>query len=319
MQELSILFYGRHMNINPGNRNTYRAYGLVISSEVELPGFLPCQQPADVHIVFGKTPEKIEKPTFKRSRLQLSHNEFLLSDKNTKFYIRDGETVVIEYRNKINKDLIIRYLTTVCLAVILYQRGAIPLHGSCVVIDGKGVVFTGNGGAGKSSLCYAYRKRNHKFLSDEVSVLSLDESGNLMIHPGPPVQRLHLNIITEDDLQACSVTKSYDRKYLLCNDRNYEADSVPLAAVFEIRKGRTPQVYADRITGTEKLRCFINNMYYQTILIKMGISRQYFAKCSEIAGKLDFYHLIRPRKGNSLQEQMHLVDNIIRNASMNDS
>lgn len=307
------------MNINPGARYTYRAFGLVISSEVELPGFAPCRQPADVYIVFGKTPEKIEKPAFKRARLQVSHNEFLLFDKHTRFYIRDGEAVVIEYRQKINRDLIIRYLTTVCLAVILYQRGAIPLHGSSVVIDGRGVVFTGYGGAGKSSLCYAYSKRNQKFLSDEISVLFLDENGKLMVHPGPPIQRLHLKVITEEDLQVCSVSKSYDRKYLLCDDRNHEANSVPLAAVFELQKGRTRQVYADRITGTEKLRCFINNMYYQTILIKMGISRQYFGKCSEIAGKLDYYHLIRPRKGDTLQEQMHLVDTIIRNVGINDS
>jgi hypothetical protein len=46
-----------------------------------------------------------------------------------------------------------------------------PIHGATVTRNGRGVLFTGDSGAGKSSLSYACARRNWTFVSDDASHL----------------------------------------------------------------------------------------------------------------------------------------------------
>ena len=54
------------------------------------------------------------------------------------------------------------------------------LHGTCVEVKGKGVLITGNPGAGKSALALQLMDRGALFISDDQTVLS-QETGEIVI------------------------------------------------------------------------------------------------------------------------------------------
>lgn len=63
----------------------------------------------------------------------------------------------------------------VVAAAILALRGAIPIHGSAVALDGRAVLICGRSGLGKSSITSHLIKQGGKLISDDLSVLSFDE------------------------------------------------------------------------------------------------------------------------------------------------
>ena len=63
-------------------------------------------------------------------------------------------------------------------ALALAARGALPLHGSCVTLGGRGVVFLGGKHFGKSTLAAALASAGARLVADDMAV----------IHPGPPAR-----------------------------------------------------------------------------------------------------------------------------------
>jgi GTPase SAR1 family protein len=292
-------------------RFTYSAYGLVISSEIEIQEFTRCEEPADVHIKY----DIIQDSTFRiirKEKNRISAFEFVFITNDAKYSITHGNAILIEARKRANQNIMKAYITGACLAVVLLQRGAVPLHGSSVVIDGKGIIFTGKSGAGKSSLCHTFRKNNYQFLSDDISVVSTGDNGEALVHPAFPQQKLCKDTakLVGYDLYGSSGT-IVDRKLVINSDHNFRNEPAHLAAVFELVKSKNKQVEVQLITGSEKLKRLINNINYISVLTRMGISAEYFMKCTDIAGKIAYYELRRPRRGNTTQEQMnHVIESV---------
>jgi biofilm PGA synthesis N-glycosyltransferase PgaC len=121
--------------------------------------------PAEV-IKGGKVVETLEK----RETIRVEENNaiiecnifsgsFNLKDKTGNFTIRDSEYLGIFTRN------IIR----VCFSILLNPKKGIVLHGSGINARGKGLVFCGPPGAGKSTV--AKLAKGHTVLNDEMVVV----------------------------------------------------------------------------------------------------------------------------------------------------
>ena len=62
------------------------------------------------------------------------------------------------------------YVMCSCLGFIMLQRNMVAIHGGGVIeMDNKAVIFTGDRGAGKSTLTTALRRKGYKFISDDVA------------------------------------------------------------------------------------------------------------------------------------------------------
>src|SRR5262249_55064163 len=81
------------------------------------------------------------------------------------------------------------YLFGPVLGWVLRLRGGVPLHASAVALDGRGVVFLGPGGAGKSTLAAALVLTGAELVSDDL-VPILEEDGRISIVPASPSLRL---------------------------------------------------------------------------------------------------------------------------------
>ena len=101
------------------------------------------------------------------------------------------------------------FLLGTSFGALLMQRGILPLHGSAMVVNGRGVVFTGMSGAGKSSLLAAFRKKGYPFLTDDVVAVTVDTAGTAWIHPSYPQQKLWRDSTKAVGVDTDSLTPFY--------------------------------------------------------------------------------------------------------------
>jgi hypothetical protein len=60
-------------------------------------------------------------------------------------------------------------LLDVMIYPLLEVRHLVTVHAACLMFDGKGILFAGDSGAGKSSLAYACARRGWTYVSDDAS------------------------------------------------------------------------------------------------------------------------------------------------------
>jgi hypothetical protein len=289
---------------------TYTVFGLNITSDIPIAQFLPGKGGGDLRIILGKAPYKIDFPILETDTYQISKTEFLFYVKDIgHYYIKNGSLIVIEPEENADSKAINVYLTGTAFGAALMQRGIIPIHGSSVAIDGRCVIFTGACGAGKSTLCSAFRKNEYEFLSDDVSVIIINEEGIPMVQPAFPQQRLNSDSaeMMGYDISQLSLACKADDKYAILDTNNFKSESMPLVAVFELCSKPDCTVGITKVEGTDKLWNLIRNIYCSVILLRLGINADYFRQCIDIAKTISFYYLLRPEDEYTVDEQMKVV------------
>lgn len=288
----------------------YAAFGLKITSDILISELLPSEGEGDIRIKLGKVPPKISDVIAETDAYQISKTEFLFYVKGIgHYYVKDGRLIVIEPEKNADSKSINVYLMGTAMGTALLQRGVVPVHGSSVVIDGRCVIFTGECGAGKSTICSAFRKKGYEFLSDDVSVITLNEEGTVMVQPAFPQQRLYSDTagVMGYDISRLSLACKADDKYVVNDSDNFKSEPVPLAAIIEICPKADCNVGITNIRGSDKLWNFIRNIYCSAILLTLGISPIYFKKCIDTAKTIAFYHLVRPEGEYTVEQQMEIV------------
>lgn len=303
------------MFISDSKKITYCAFGLIISSEIVIDAFQICEGIPDVNIHVGRVQPYLRDGFGPKVKSFLTTSQFLFTKNGVKYLIQDGSQIVIELPARYNPVMVKAYIAGACMATILLQRRVLPMHGSAVVVGDNAVVFTGQSGAGKSSLCHAFRKNQYEYLSDDISVICINEEGRAMLQPSFPQQRLCRSAARKLGYDLKDSSLGYvDGKVIINSDNLFRNQPTSLIAVFEISKHRGNSVEAAPVTGTEKLKRLINNINYSDIFKGMGVTQDLFLKCTEIANKISWYELRRPYKGDTTQEQMQCVLDIMGEA-----
>jgi hypothetical protein len=292
----------------------YRVYGLVIESEIIMNELIAIDnkniKEADVIISYGITPKEIDRATIKKSTLQLSSREVYFYVKGiAHYYVGNGNTIIIEPDSNSNINDIKLYILGGCLGMILTQRKTVGIHGSTVVLSGKGIIICGHTGAGKSSLATALRKAGYPFLSDDISALGVDIGGNTIIHPSYPQQKLCRDTMEKMgyNVSEFNVIDASRDKYVLPIDSSFLNHDVPLAAIYEINVGEVSKVDIKKILGAEKINVVLRNIYGIEISRYIGFEHIFFKQCINIAKEIQIYKITRPKNGFSVGEQIKLI------------
>lgn len=284
----------------------YQAFGLIISSEIEINDFPITEGSIDVRIITGKVPEKIENMLIDTTEYQISPGEFLFCKEEADFYIKNGDTIIVDIHDYSSKVIINAYLTGAAMGALLMQRGIIPIHGSSVVVEGKGVLFMGASGAGKSTLCSAFRVKNYKFMSDDLTAVCINDEGIPKILPSFPRQKLNKLSAMMMGYKTKGLTK-IDEKYIINNEDDYNNEPVPLSAIYELDTGDYEKVGINNIIGSDKLRRLIKNIYYSNILMEVYSNSAYFTNITKAIKSTPYYCLTRPSKKYAVKKLMNMV------------
>src|SRR5436190_5578330 len=169
----------------------YRAFGLVIESELALP--IPqsaASASPDVRIRVG--PVGIDQPDNpeNKSLLRATPREICVRlESAAKVMVRDGNEIIVERLDGAGDDVLATWVQSAALSLILHQRGYLVMHASAVAIDDGAVCFVGECGWGKSTTAAALDARGNQLLCDDLVALQTS-SGIPTIIAGIPHLKL---------------------------------------------------------------------------------------------------------------------------------
>ncbi len=293
--------------------NNYQAFGLTIESEFILEEFLPGSGGLpDLTITAGKIPKEIKNPVINTESVKISKNRFWMVVKGIGgFYVEKGRKIVVEPYEGSSFEEVKLYLFGSCIGAALFQKRILPLHGSCINVKGKGILLTGDSGAGKSTVSAVICKQGYTMLSDDVSVVITEEGKEPIVSPSFPYQKLWGDAIERVDIR--NERKALNRiseniyKYAIQNDTHFEEEPVTLAVVIEIIPSLNEGLEITEITGGEKLDVILKNTYRKIMAEAMDLKEWHFRECIKIAEHVQVFRIHRAKYRHLEQEIAKLI------------
>lgn len=290
--------------------NTYKAFGLIIKSELICPELEDAIGNADVIIEFGKVPLSLENPLFSGVRFQTSGNEFLLIvDRIAKYHVVEGNKITIEVLSNSNLDEVRLFLLGSAFGALLHQRGLLPFHGSSVKIGDSAIILSGLSGAGKSTLAAAFRQKGYQILSDDVSVISLPPDQPPMVQPGYPQMKLWKDSIQKlgDDPSNYNQIRQNIEKRSIPIKSSFWNKPLPLKKIYIINSSNLGLLKVEKRKGIEKFNLLKVHTYRFNFIAGKQMQLDHFNAIKMLANNIDVIGLTRPSGKFIFDELINLI------------
>jgi len=293
------------------NTYNYKAYGLNIQSEIELPELTYSEGNPDVNIRIGKTKEKLDDPLKKGIRYEVNKSEFLLKlDNIARFYTKNGEEIIIEpFKNYDTDDLRLFLLGSV-FGALLHQRSHFVLHASTIETPKGAISFSGISGAGKSTLTKAFAKKGYKVLSDDVTSITFSEKEIPFVTPGFDKIKLwedsakHLG----EDLKNAKKIRKEIQKYNIKLGDSFSETHKPLKAIFILNTDNNEEITHKRIESFYKIQALINNTYRMNFIGNSENRGLHLKQCGKISSAVEIFRITRPKNKFVVEEMIELIE-----------
>ena len=297
--------------------NNYYVYGLNIKSEIEIQEFEKIDRIENKDIVtirYSKMQKEIKDKISEGCNIQLFKDKIWFHINNIATYcITNGNSIEVEVCENADMQLKKVYIMCSCLGFIMLQRDLVAIHGAVIEIDNKAVIFTGDKGAGKSTLSTALRERGYRFISDDVASTKFDKVPYVM--PGFPYQKLCKSAMDNFGYEKdkyISFMSDDEIKYIVPAKDKFVYEDRELTAIVKLSVGSVEEVTIEELRGGEKLNNIIENIYRgEYIKYLDGMYPKYFKQCLNIAKNIRFFKITRPMNQFTVDEQIELIERAI--------
>lgn len=294
--------------------NNYKVYGLNIRSEIEIDEFDKLDEILEKNIVnirYDKISTEIKDKISEGINIQLFQNKIWFHIDNIATYcISNGNDIKVEVCENADMQLMKIYIMCSCLGFIMLQRNMVAIHGGVIEMNNKAVIFTGDRGAGKSTLTTALREKGYKFISDDVASTKIEKVPYVM--PGFPYQKLcesSMDNFEYDKEKYTSFMSDKEVKYIIPAKDEFIYEPKQLSAIVKLTVGDVEEVTIEELRGSEKLNNIIENIYRgEYIKYLGGMNPKYFKQCIDIAKNIRFFKITRPLEKFTVDDQIDLIE-----------
>ena len=184
---------------------------------------------------------------------------------------------------------------------------SINLH----IQEGEIFGIVGHSGAGKSTISRLLIQNGFKFLTDDISVIINNNDINY-VHPSFPFQRLCNDTIKHLKIDTNSSYSDND-KCIIDMSEFFINRPIPLVGIIELVFCSKSNVNTSlkEIKGVQKLKSFLNNLYYCQFQKVLGIDNKLFSNITKNILSIPYYKFERPNNGFILKEQNKLIIELI--------
>ncbi|MEG2656724.1 MAG: hypothetical protein RSA29_13585 [Clostridium sp.] len=295
----------------------YTVYGINLDSDIEVVEFVTRHRISEeknrVILGYGQLSEEIKNNIGKGSRIEVSKgNTWFYIEGVATYWIENGTSIIVEPCEHCDRNLMKIYIMGSVLGFLLLQRQVLAIHGGTVVMDGQGIIFTGNRGAGKSTLTTALGQKGYSFVSDDVATINIESKTS--VEPGFPFHKLCVDALESMnyDKEKCIDFKGDGKiKYLVIDMEGFHGEKASLSAICEIAIGDVEKVEIEEVLGREKFNKIIKNIYRTEYISRMdGMKPSYFKQCVKVAKDIKFFKITRPRDKYTVDEQIQIIEKV---------
>ena len=286
----------------------YLVFGFVIDSQIPLPEAYPAPRsaPVDVTVRFGRAGDGFtaddafdsarDKKTWWQS--MMGENSTLFNCPSGLYDIKNGNEVTVQLYPDADMEIAKIYLLGSALGAVQVQRGRIPVHGGAILTSNGAMIITGRQGAGKSTMTSAFVHNGYKYLTDDVSSVSI-EGDKAHVYPAYPQRKLVRDACAPlgyDPNDLILVDGNRD-KLAVRDKENWAGGPAKLWAVAELYPAPDSAVVsATLITGHEKLDYIARNIYRMWMHTPGGaIKPEVFKKILTVAAGAQIFKVAVPR------------------------
>ena len=286
----------------------YRLFGLRVASEIELPELFAAEPEAgaaDVTIVRGVV--AAAGPGAVNGVVVAGDGATLGVADVARFHVVGGKTIIVDALPGAPQANVRLFLLGSASAILIYQRGLLPLHANAIEIDGRAVAFLGESGAGKSTLAAWFNDRGARILSDDVCVVGFGEDGRPLAMPGLPRYRLWRDALERSGRDAADHPRSYfgdDEydKYDVAVPAAKSADApLPVAALYVLEQGDAFAV--EPLVGIAAAQALFAHSYRGGYLSVIGGQEAHWRSCLRLIQTVPVFRARRRWGAAAMDEQ----------------
>jgi len=279
-------------------RYRYRAFGLDIGSNIQLPELPPATLRAtELHLVIEVVAGSSEQPHGSCHELSLCNDGVLLRVSNVgEFFISQGQLIRLTLAPDADVRLAKVYLLGSAMGLALYQRNLLVMHASAVLIGGRATLFVGSSGAGKSTLAASLSQHGYSVLADDLVPIAYDAQMGAVVWPGACSFKLRGDSVDSLRLRRGDLAPISNRvdKFYVPNpnpavDRSYVVERIMVL-------GRVPNselAGVDKLGMLPALRAITTHAYRPNYIELLGIRHQHFYRCAQLAEHVPVFLLRR--------------------------
>ncbi len=197
-------FNEQSARLAPSGPYTYRAFGLVVRSDIYLAELEPDETPAaDVEIRIRSDLGR-QRPPDQEVRGFAPECDYMYWPNVGGFIVRGEHAIDVEPAEGAPASLLSLPLLGPIMGLLLHRRGRLILHASAVTCAGKSAVFLGASGKGKSTIAATAASMGHRLLADDVLAIDMS-SARPCILPGFPNMKLVADAAAGIDASGASI------------------------------------------------------------------------------------------------------------------
>jgi len=224
----------------------YSAFGLNISSEVELPGMIEIDSENKFHVQISLNKvnilpfKDIDSPNY----FVDGKNVYLWWDGIGKVKISDGTQIIVDPSSNLNSNetSIIPFLLGPVMSILLHQRGLLVLHGSSIKVNNGAIAFLGYRGLGKSTTAINLYKKGYPLITDDILAVEFNKEGLPVVYPGYPHARLSDDSYMHINTDILTPIRTYAGKVFCDASRGFSTEPVELERIYILEEGEQTRI-----------------------------------------------------------------------------
>ncbi len=290
--------------------HTYRAYGLNIHSEIELPELVAAEAgSADVTITMGGFDRSAPASANGSSESwATSDRAFLLFEDAGGFLIDRGSQILIDRLAGCEDRTIRLYLLGPVFGVMLHQRGFLVLHASSVLIGAGAVAFVAEKGTGKSTLAAAFHAAGYGIVADDIVAVDVSAADGPIAHPAFPQLKLFPEAAAQLDERPEDLPflmPDFDKRHRRVVDK-FPQGPLALKRIYVLLDGECETI--EPLAAQESFMQIVRHSYTLPMLRASGTETAHFHQAVRLVQSIPVQRLLRRRSIGVLPAVVGMVE-----------
>jgi hypothetical protein len=291
----------------------YAAYGLIWRMPLACPELraAPAGSTADVIVCYGQLPPPLSYDVDAGPLRQVTPGEARFGLPGVaRLLVRGGSEILIERQPEADDEMVRLLLMGAGAALLLHQRGLLPLHASAVVAPAGAVLFMGHSGAGKSTLLNEYLRRGYPMLAEDLAAVRLDAEGAAWVEPGVQITKLWAD-------SAAKLGQSTDglprvrpelEKFMLPVTVALADAPAPLAAIYVLSIHNQSTITLEKRREARNFTALLDDTWQKLVVKRTGLHATHFQRAIAVVNQARIVRVQRPDDGFRLTELADAIE-----------